>query len=228
MLNVYDLMLLKESVNNEKIIYIQFNKNEYVFRTITPKEYTQVKNLTSTNEELSDSICQVALIYPNDFNFSESNVAGLSDSMCINIIEESMLFDDIKVIDKFEESKDKLNSFLVQCTLFIKAAFPEYSLIEIEEWGYEKLMDMTAKAEFVLKIRGSDYKIEYNRDDLNNESSDTRISDKELIQNGIDPMLYNSNEIQLRKPLIDYPVILGNSWDREELIKDVRQQILRR
>lgn len=227
MLTIYDLMLLKESINNEKIIYIQFEKHEYVFRSISPKEYTQAKFLTSIAEELSDAICQIALIYPDDFDFSQSSVAGLSDYMSKEIIRESLLDNDLGVIEQFEESKRKLSTFLVQCSLFIKAAFPEYTLNEIEEWSYEKLMDMTAKAEFVLKIQGSQFEIKYNKDEIENPNEE-KIEDRELYKNGIDPMFYYSDTIKLRNPLISYPIILGSSWDREELIKDVREQILTR
>lgn len=226
MLTVYDLMLLKESIDNDKIIYIQYGIHEFVFKTISPKEYSQAKMLTTTKEELSDAICQIALIYPKEYDFSQSPVAGLSDGMCEKIVEESLLFNDIGVIDKFEECKNKLNTFLSQCTLFIKAAFPEYKLEEIENWNYEKLMNMTAKAEFVLKIQGSEYEIQYNKEDLTNEAEE--VTDKELVENGIDPMFYYSDKINLKKPFINYPIILGTSWNREDLIEDVRQQILTR
>lgn len=227
MLTVYDLMLLKESIDDNKIIYIQYGKHEYVFKTISPKEYSQAKMLTTTKEELSDAICQIALIYPSEYDFSQSPVAGLSDSMSQHIIEESLLFNEVGVIDKFEECKGKLNTFLTQCSLFIKAAFPEYKLEEIENWNYERLMDMTAKAEFVLKIQGSDYEIQYNKEELK-EIVDDDVSDRELVENGIDPMFYHSDKITLKKPFINYPIILGSSWNREDLIKDVRQQILAR
>lgn len=226
MLTVYDLMLLKESIDNDKIIYIQYGKHEFVFKTISPKEYSQAKMLTATKEELSDAVCQIALIYPKDYDFSQSPVAGLSDSMYEQIVEESLLFNDIGVVEKFEECKDKLNTFLSQCSLFVKAAFPEYKLEEIENWNYERLMSMTAKAEFVLKIQGSDYEIQYNKEDLTKEVEEA--TDKELVENGIDPMFYYSDKINLKKPFINYPIILGSSWNREDLIENVRQQILTR
>lgn len=227
MLTIYDLMLLKESINNEKIIYVQFGKHEYVFRSISPKEHTQAKFLTSRAEELSDAICQIALIYPGDFDFSQSPVAGLSDSISKRIISESLLDNDLGVIEQFEESKNKLSTFLVQCSLFVKSAFPEYTLNEIEEWNYEKLMDMTAKAEFVLKIQGSQFEIKYNKEELENPEKE-KVEDKVLYDNGIDPMFYYADAIKLRNPLISYPIILGASWDREELVEDVRKQIFAR
>lgn len=226
MLSVYDIMLIKENNRNESIIYFNYGKHDLVFRMLTPKEYTQIKLMTSTKEELNDAICQLTLLYPEDFDFSESPIAGMSDKAAAGIVDKSLIFNDIGVIDSFEKSKDKLTKFLPQCMLFIKAAFPEYSMMEIEEWHYEKLMDMTAKAEFVLKIKGSNYEISYNKENLEQEIEPK--TDRELTADGVDPMFYNADKITLKQPFINYPVIAGNSWDNEEMMNSVREQILGR
>lgn len=226
MLSVYDIMLIKENNNNDSILYFNYGKHDLVFRMLSPKEYTQIKLMTSTKEELNDAICQLTLLYPEDFDFSESPIAGMSDNASASIVEKSLIFNDIGVIESFEKSKERLTKFLPQCMLFIKAAFPEYTMQEIEEWHYEKLMDMTAKAEFVLKIQGSNYEIGYDKEDLlaNIEPK----TDSELTLDGIDPMFYNADKIILKQPFINYPVIAGNSWNDEEMINSVREQILRR
>lgn len=226
MLTVYDIMLFKESIKNGKVIYAQFGKHDFVFKTISPKEYTQAKFLTTTKEELNDAICQLALIYPPEYDFSQSKVAGISDYISERIIKESLIHNDIGVIETFERSKTKLSTFLMQCTLFVKAAFPEHSIEEIEDWSYEKLMDMTAKAEFVLKVKGSDVEIQYNKEELKEVPQD--LTDKELVLDGIDPMFYYADKIELREPFITHPVIQGSSWDNGELIDNVRKQILGR
>lgn len=226
MLSVYDIMLLKESNNNESIIHLNYGKHDFVFRILSPKEYAQVKIMTSTKEELNDAICQLTLLHPADFDFSESPVAGISDNAAKHIVEKSLIFNDIGVIESFEKSKERLTKFLPQCMLFIKAAFPEYTMSEIEEWNYEKLMDMTAKAEFVLKIKGSNYEINYDKESLS-EVAEPK-SDREITEEGLDPMFYNADKIVLKQPFINYPVIAGNSWDNEEMMNSVREQILRR
>lgn len=226
MLNAYDLMLLKESNNGEKLIYIQFEKHDFVFRLISPKEYNQAKILTATKEELNDAICQLTLVYPEEFSFVESPMSGYSDIMSEHILSVSLIDDDIGVIDVLEEEKMNQERFITQCILFIKAAFPEYALREIEDWPYEKMMSMTAKAEFIMKLRGCEYEIFYDKEEILNAPIEK--TDKELVYNGIDPMFYHSDKIIMKKPFIDYPVIMGASWRDEEIINGVQQQIFRR
>ena len=224
MLSLYDVLLIKEGVNNDKIIYLQFRHRDFVFRLLSPKEYSQCKSLTSNKEELHDAICQLTLLYPQGINFSEYPIGGLSDYAADQIIDRSMIFEDKKVLDKFELAKTKLTKFLPQCVLFVKSAFPEYKLEEIEDWSYEKLMTMTAKAEFILKLQGSVYTIEY--EEIEDEKPE--VTDEELLKRGVDPMMYHSNDIVLKKPLVDYPVILGSNWRDKELSDLVGKQILGR
>lgn len=224
MLSLYDVLLIKEGVNNDKIVYIQFRHRDFVFRLLSPKEYSQCKALTSNKEELHDAICQLTLLYPDGASFASYPVAGISDYAAEQIIKRSMIFEDKKVLDKFELAKSKLTKFLPQCMLFVKAAFPEYTLEQIEDFSYEKLMDLTAKAEFILKLKGSEYVIEY--EDIEEEKPE--VTDEELLSKGIDPMMYHSSDIVLKKPLIDYPVILGHNWKDKELSDLVGKQILGR
>lgn len=227
MISTYDIMVIKEDMNHEKLIYLAISRKDFVFRLITIKEYTQAKMLTSTPEEFNDAICQIALIHPVDYNFATSPIAGASDVAAEHIIEQSKIFDSKGVLDSLENARAKINRFFDQCVLLIKAAFTEYTLDEIQDWNYEKLMDMVAKAEFVLKLQGNEVKIECEIEEIDQKES-RRKSDAELVHNGIDPMFYYADQIKLKQDFIDRPVILGNNWREEGLIKDVQQQILRR
>ena len=227
MISTYDIMVIKEEMNHEKLIYVNIERKDFVFRLITLKEFTQAKMLTSTTEEFNDAICQIALIYPQDFNFAVSPVAGASDRCAKHIIDESKILDSKGVLEQLEVSRAKLTRFFDQCVLIIKAAFSEYTLEEIQDWNYEKLMDMVAKAEYVLKLRGNDVTIECEVEEISEKTAKME-SDAELIINGIDPMFYHSDKIKLKHELIDRPVILGNNWREEGMIKDVREQIRRR
>lgn len=227
MISTYDIMVIKEEMNHEKLIYISISRKDFVFRLITLKEFTQAKMLTSSAEEFNDAICQIALIHPKEFNFAISPIAGASDKCAKHIIDESKILDSKGVIEQLEVARGKLNRFFDQCVLIIKAAFSEYTLDEIQDWNYEKLMDMVAKAEYVLKLRGHEVVIECEVEEVSEKDAKLE-SDAELILNGIDPMFYHSDKIKLKNELIDRPVILGNNWREEEMIKDVREQIRRR
>lgn len=236
MLDLYDIMLLKEQHGGDKLLYFQFGKHDYVFRLLSPKEYTQCKLLTSDSYELNDAICQLTLIYPENISFSEYSLGCISDEIAEVIIDKSMIFRDIDVLIKFEEEQENLNRFIPQCILLVKAAFNnEYTLDEIENWSYEKLMKMTAKAERILQLRGvidqdTGEKIrlnyEINEDKINNPKEEMSFED--MIKKGIDPMFYHADKIVLKKPFIDTPVILGANWRNKELSDDVGRQILRR
>lgn len=233
-LTLYDLLLLKEKENGENLIYIKFNKHNYVFRHISIDEYTQCKILTLDKYSFNDAICQVALVYPEDLSFAELKLGGVADYAAEQIIDKSLIFQDKKLLEILEENRNKNKTFLRECKLLIKAAFPEYSLREINNWSYTKLMEMTAAGERILQLRGlktedgEPFKIQFELDEEKIKEQEKELTDKELIEKNIDPMIYRADKIQLKKPLIDDPVILGPDWRNEELSIKVGRQILGR
>lgn len=233
-LTLYDLLLLKEQQHGENLIYVKFNKHDFVFKHISADEYTQCKLLTNDTYTFNDAICQLALIYPEDLSFSEIKLAGVADYIAEQIIDKSLIFKDEKLVELLEQNRENNKTFLRECKLLIKAAFPEYSLEEINNWPYIKLMDMTAAGERILQLRGAvntngePYEINYEIDEEKIKEKDKVPTDKELIEQHIDPMIYKANSIQLKKPLIDEPFIMGPDWNNEELNKKVGRQILGR
>lgn len=232
-LNLYDILLIKEQNHNQKLIYINLGKHDYIFRLLSPKEYTQCKLLTSNKQELSDAICQLTLIYPEDLSFATNPMGCIADGIADVIVDKSLIFRDVDVLIKFEEEQEKLKRFVPECISFIKAAFNEFSFEEIEGWSYEKLMEMTAKAERVLQIRAGDMnrqviKLGYEIDEEKLNAPPEKPKPEDLIKKGIDPMMYYAKDIILKKPLVDDPFILGSDWKNEELMKRVGQQIHRR
>lgn len=226
MLTLYDLMLLKEKYAYEEIIYIAYRNHDFVFRLLSPREYSQATMLSANKEELHDVICQLALIYPENYEFVQSAFAGFSTYMAQKILEISLIGESISIVEEYENQKEKLERFLPQCKLIVKAAFPEYSLDAIEEMSYKKLMELTAKGEFILKLQGSTIEgISYDKEEIYDNQFRT-IPD--LINSGIDPMFYYADELKLKKDLIDYPLIMGSDWRNEEVMKGVRRQIYRR
>ena len=235
-LELYDLLLLKQSQNGDKLIFIKFNKHNFVFRLISADEYTQCKILTNDDYTFHDAICQLALVYPEDYSFAESRIGCVSDYMAEQIIDKSLIFKDEKLVEILEQNRERNKTFLRECKLLVKAAFPEYSLEEINNWAYEKLMEMTAAGERLLQLRNplpmfedeNIYKVGYELDEEKIKNKNVVPSDKELWEQGIDPMIYKSPMIRLKKPLIDDPLIMGNNWRDEELNKKVGRQIFRR
>ena len=115
-----------------------------------------------------------------------------------------------------------------ECKLVIKAAFPEYSLQEMDNWSYDKIMKTTADAERILQLRtGNDYKIEYEIDEAKVKENNKELSMIEYLEKGIDPVVYKSAKFKNNKPLVEHPFIMGINWRDDKLVRKVGEQIHR-
>ena len=227
MITMYDVALAKEDLDVEQLIYFSIFKRDFIFRKISLKEYIQCKVLTNTQEEFNDAICQVALVLSseNDFSFANSPLANISDICAPYIIEQSYINNSQKVLDTLEEERTRNAQFIEQCILLIKAAFPEFPIDEISCWTYDKLMKYVAKAEYLLTLKlGKEIKFEFEIKD--NPTDTIQYSDKELLDKGIDLVLYYGKDINfINNDIIDYPIVMGNNWNDDEVIYNVRRQI---
>lgn len=222
--SLFDLLLIKEENENRPILLFQTDSVQFVFRALTPIEYIKIKTLSSDTETINDTICQVCLIEPNDYDFSMSPFAGVNDLAAKEIIKFSMLDKFYKPLEYLEKQRSEIErNFLTRCILFIKANFPEYSYDEIKEWDYYKIIEYASMSEFISDMKGIDKKIEYDIEELK-KSNDKVVNptDKELIEYGVDPMLYNADkyEFNQEKSIIDRPIIIGSSWDNNDIINE--------
>lgn len=231
-MKLYEILSIKEKYNNEKLIYIKFNNHEYLFRLISSFEYRECKMFAEDSFTFNDAICQIAIVYPEDINFAQHEIAGFSDFAAPVIIEKSMVLEDVKLTELLETSRENNMAFIKECKLMIKSAFQELSMKEINNMSYVKMMEMTADAEKILSLRGcrnsdgSFIKVEYEIDEEKLKEAKKELTDKELWSHGIDPMLFNIDKLQLKEPLIDEPFIMGPKWNDEELNEKVGRQIL--
>jgi hypothetical protein len=221
-------MYYKEANNGHKIIYVRFSNDEFIFRTLTRKEYKFIKQLSTNQENCEDMICDAACLYPEDFDFEQCPFAGLNPYVS-EIIEELSGFTDIKTITGFYHEAKGTTNLEIQCMDMIKAFIPEYTYEEMEEWSWERLMKTTARAESVAKLKGFDYSLTDKTDEIiqemDNVSSDNKEFIKELNNKGIDPMTYFSNELIFKKEILDFPLIGGSHWDNEVILNAIRKQI---
>lgn len=218
MLLIEDIINIKEKTGCKKLIHIKFGKHEYIFKLINLNIYIKANIIFDTYEDFNDFICQSALIYPEEFVFSKSPIAGLTDEISKRIIYESHILDESSIIDYFEESRSKLNTFLEQSKLFVKAAFPDIPLKEIRDWDYEKLMDMTAKSEYILKLRGVDVNLEYDEDCLNNKSNKEYMSSENKIKT-LNKQSIKSNDMKSKGYRLGSNKLINTRWDRPEKLK---------
>ena len=160
----------------------------------------------------------------------ECGCAGISEFVAARIEKESGFQDIRDVLNEYKYAK-QFNNLEIQCMDLIKAFIPEYTYEEMEEWTWQKLMEMTARAERIAELKGFDWHIQDQSEEyfkeMENISSDNEEFIKQLQNDGVDPMFYFEDEIKetFQSPIIDFPIILGQSWNDEVVLDVVRKQI---
>lgn len=239
MLSYYDLLYLKDVYEDDDLLYVLFEGNDFVFKNLTREEYNQITSIIEYDNEFEDAVCQTCLIYPEEYDFSNSYLAGLSAKITPKIIEISNLNNIDNILNLYYNEKILLTSFEEQCVTMIKAAFPEYSFEQISKWSWKKLIKYTARAENVLLLRGINITtILQNLDEIRDKIKDKaneiekELSSKEIGDNlrsqGIDPMDYFSSNFNNYNDNIDYPIIGTYHWKDEVILNEIREQMVRK
>ena len=230
---VVDMNLLahyKDLYSGHKILYVRFLDNDFIFRSLTRKEYKYLLQSGLSQMDMEDSICNTACLYPEDYDFTVCGFAGLNEYVA-NIIKDISDFSDIRsILNEYHKYKE-MDNLETQCMDLIKAFIPEYTYEEMEEWTWEKLMQITVRAEKVAALKGFDWSLkdesEQYIEEMQNINSENKEFLKELETNGIDPMFYFEDEIKhtFKKEVLDFPLIGGSHWNDEVVLSVIREQI---
>ena len=230
---VVDMNLLahyKDLYSGHKILYVRFLDNDFIFRSLTRKEYKYLLQSGLSQMDMEDSICNTACLYPEDYDFTVCGFAGLNEYVS-NIIKDISDFSDIRsILNEYHKYKE-MDNLETQCMDLIKAFIPEYTYEEMEEWTWEKLMQITVRAEKVAALRGFEWSLkdesEQYIEEMQNINSENKEFLKELETNGIDPMFYFEDEIKhtFKKEVLDFPLIGGSHWNDEVVLSVIREQI---
>lgn len=228
-MNHYQLLYLKEEYPYHKIIMITFLGQTYLFRSLTREEYKTLLKMGEDELTFEDMTCQLALIYPEDFDFGSSPIAGLSRMACPLIIKHSSFETTDELFQTYDYYQNMNQRFESECMNIIKAAMPEYTYEELETWTWDKIMAHVARAERVLYLRGIDnIKLERNEEANLTEGLDIDNPNDvmPLLEKGIDPMLYLSDQLQVKKKNpFDCPFLGGSHWKDEEVLHAIRTQM---
>jgi len=151
-----------------KNVYIyQFENIVFIYRAIGRKEYTQLilqENLSEPEKE--ELLCRTCCLYPENFDFENCDEAGIPTSLTQEIVKNSYLSKENreKVLQYHRSEMYDLDN---QINCIILAAFPNYSLEEIENWDVVTACKYYSRAEWILhnikgvplreKDPGSDY-----------------------------------------------------------------------
>ena len=170
----------KDLYSGHKIIYVRFLDTDFIFRTLTRKEYKYILQSSTSEYEVEDKICDTACIYPEEYEFETCGFAGLNEYVA-DVIQQLSGFKDIQtVLNEYRQIKANVN-LEIQCMDLIKAFIPEYTYEEMEEWTWEKLMFMTARAEKIAELKGFDWHIQDQTEEYMEEMSKINSDNKEFI-----------------------------------------------
>lgn len=230
------LSYFKNLYSGHKILYVRFSDKEFVFRTLSRGEYKNILFLNSNEYDKQDAVCNAACIYPEEYDFAVCGYAGLPETVS-EYIENLSGFTDIDVILNDYRTAKELNSLEIQAMDLIKAFIPEYTYEEMKEWSWQKLMEITARAEAIARLKGFDWHLEDQSKEYKEQLASFTPDNKQIIdrmyKEGIDPMVYFADvikkEFDSRKNVVDFPLITSGKWNNGGIIDAIkRQQAARR
>jgi hypothetical protein len=143
-----------------KNIYLfQFENRVFIYRSVGRKEFKDLLNNKSLDDqEREEKLCTLCTLYPEDFDFSNCDEAGLPTRLAEEIYNNSYLS---------KENRDKVLSYHRnemydldnQINCIINAAFPQLELEEIENWDVVTACKYYSRAEWILhNISGIPFK----------------------------------------------------------------------
>lgn len=229
MISDQKLQYYKEEYSGHKVIYVRFSDEDFIFRSLTVKEYELILKLYSDNYKQETAICNMGCIYPEGYEFSECEF-GVFPSVIAGYLKKLSAVDSPSdIFDEYDRAKLSSNLYQ-QCMDLIKAFIGDYTYEEMEDWTWQKLMDMTVRAENIAKLQGYDYHIERNEEVI--ENTKPSIHNEKDVQNILNkknnPLIFFKDEIEqdekINNIMVDTPFIIGVSWNNKELMDGFRNQ----
>lgn len=230
MISDQKLQYYKEEYSGHKLIYVRFSNEDFVFRTLTVKEYEMILKMYSDQFKQETAICNIACVHPDEYEFSECEF-GVLPSVIAGYLKKLSAFDSPQdIFDEYDVAKASSNLYQ-QCMDLIKAFIGDYTYEEMEDWTWQKLMDMTVRAENIANLQGYNYHIERS-EDMEQQTHKPSIHNEDDIQNAlnrkINPLILFQDEIQkevnANNNMVDNPFIIGLAWNNKELLNGFREQ----
>lgn len=251
MIDKATLMSYKIANSPKNIIYISFKNKDYIFRSITNKEYEDIIKISENDYEKNELICQSSLIYPNplEYNFSECGLAGLPEYAAPIILDVSKVLNVESLQLKLNEERTYINNLYSQAFIAIKLSFPEITIEKYEEMDWNEVLKYVALSEKMIQYKQLinqgvpfDLNILYENEEQE-ELSEEELKEieeekllkqkeerdnllKELFENGIDAVEYFNLPLVAKGNVVEKPVIGGLHWNNEEVINEIGKKII--
>lgn len=232
-INITDLYLKITSDNPDTHVFMdQFGDSGiFIYRSLGRKEYRTIVSSEAISDcDKEEVICETCTLYPENYDFSNCDEAGLPTALAKRILEQSLLTDAMSLTNLIYHYRNEMNTdYNRQVSCVIHEAFPEFKLDGddgIENWDVMKTAEYMARAEFILhSLRGVPLaQASIDTGDSNtsgDEQEETRtVSNKDGSQTRVTKKTINSRrsmtpeKLQKLKeiaPNIDWESDLGNA-----------------
>ena len=234
-----DKIIIDLKRDNFSVYSTFIGREAYIWRPLTRFE-RESAFISSAGDRLlyEDLICNYAVLYPKDIDFSNYHLAGVPSVLAPQIIQETGFDSTDKFSSEIKLRKDNmLNNYVAQLETIIITAFPQYRFDEMRDWNIEQICDMASRAEFAIqKIHGqtgfgiADLNEQAEDEDAEHELTDDELlrqKEQELAEAGLDPIMILGPYYEERKqrPYLEVPFIMGNQFGDEVLLDVIREQL---
>ena len=228
--NITELYLKITSENPETHVFMdQFGDSGiFIYRSLGRKEYRTIVSSEAISDcDKEEVICETCTLYPENYDFSDCEEAGLPTALAKRILEQSLLTDAMSLTNLIYHYRNEMNTdYNRQVSCVIHEAFPEFQLDGddgIENWDVMKTAEYMARAEFILhSLRGVplatasiDSDTDNNNEDNEQEEVRTRTN-KDGSQTRVTKKTINSKRSMTREKLQKLKEIAPNiDWERD-------------
>ena len=232
-INITDLYLKITSENPDTHVFMdQFGDSGiFIYRSLGRKEYRTIVSSEAISDcDKEEVICETCTLYPENYDFSNCDEAGLPTALAKRILEQSLLTDAMSLTNLIYHYRNEMNTdYNRQVSCVIHEAFPEFKLDGddgIENWDVMKTAEYMARAEFILhSLRGvplaqasidtgdsntSGDEQEETRTVSNKDGSQTRVT-KKTVNNRRSMTPEKLQKLKEIAPNIDWESDLGNA-----------------
>lgn len=146
----------KWSEEHGEIYTTEVNELIFVFRGLSQADLKRANKLYRDEQERAEYICRTCVLEPQIEDYSLEIYAGIPESLCRLILEESgFTTDATKINQLLFQYEQEMNNVEQRIPCIIKEVFQDIPFEEIENWPLEKTLYYYTRAKWMLaNLRG--------------------------------------------------------------------------
>jgi hypothetical protein len=139
-----------------EIFTTEVNEIIFVFKGLSQSELKKANKLYTDSLERAEYICRMCVLEPQIEDYSLEIYAGVPETICRIILEESGFTTDASKINRLLlEYENQMNGVEARIPCIIKEVFQDIPFEEIEDWPLEKTLYYYTRAKWTLEnLRG--------------------------------------------------------------------------